>query len=343
MSQTSSPIAIVGAGAIGSLIAARLLQAGRETVLLARGAHLAALRAAGLRLTCDHGDDLTFPVAASDRFADLPSPGVVVVTLKAHQLGSVAEELARYAGDAPVVYVQNGVPWWIGQGHRLLGGVGTLGSLDPGGRLSAVLAGPGVVGAVAYMAAEVIAPGHVRQIHIPHEDLSVGPASGPDDIARRAAERLSTEALPVRLLPDIRERVWSKLISNASLNPICTLTRSTVGAVSRDPATERVLRAVMREVATIAAACGTPGLDARIDTLVANYRTRPLTRPSMLQDLELGRQMELDAILAAPLEIAARLGVPAPNLSSIHALIARLAAGSGTRGFRCSPARERAP
>ncbi len=317
-------IAIVGCGAIGSLIAARLAAAGRPVAALARGAHLTAMRAQGLRLTADDGTDTLHRLAVTDRMDRLPDAGVILITLKAHHLAPFALELAeRAARGAALVFAQNGIPWWYPRGIPALAGL-PPGAVDPEGALPGAMEDLPVMGGVLYMIASLRAPGWVHEVPMQGKRLLVGAADHNHNQSRAAAvaAALDVPGNPTKVDTEIRRTVWAKLLGNIALNPLCMLTGVPVDRLMADPEAARMVEALMHEAADIAGAAGIPGLQDGIPPRLAAFRERPGVKPSMLQDAELGRAMEIGPILGAPLALAQRLGVPAPLLAQIHALAA---------------------
>lgn len=320
--SASDTIAIVGCGAIGSLIAARLAAAGRPVAALARGPHLTAMRAQGLRLTAADGTDTLHRFAVTDRMDRLPEAGVILITLKAHQLAPFAPELAaRAARGAALVFAQNGIPWWYPRGIPALAGL-PLGAVDPEGAVTGALADLPVMGGVLYMIASLRAPGWVHEVPMQGKRLLVGAADHDQSRAATVACALDVPGNPVQFDPEIRRAVWAKLLGNIALNPLCMLTGAPVDRLMADPEAAGMIETLMHEAADIAEAAGIPGLQDGIPPRLAAFRERPGVKPSMLQDAELGRAMEIGPILGAPLALAQRLQVPVPLLAQIHALAA---------------------
>jgi 2-dehydropantoate 2-reductase len=321
-------VAVFGAGAIGGYLAAKLAAAGRvELSLVARGPHLEAIASRGLTLIEDGGESTHRINAAADA-ATFGPQDYVLLTLKAHSITPALGALRPLLGDrTTVVTMQNGVPWWY---FHELGGPhdGTrIEAVDPGGRIWDAIGPQRVVGSVVYPAAEIDAPGVVR--HIDGNRFSLGE---PDGSISERAEALATELIaaglkaPVR--PDIRTEIWVKLWGNVAFNPISALTRSTLGAIVDDPDTRAVARAMMTEAQAIGEALGIRfplDVDKRIEGAgkVGAHKT------SMLQDLERGRPMEIDALVAAVQEVGRLVRAPTPAIDTVLALVRRLAAETG--------------
>lgn len=311
-------IAIYGAGAIGGLLGARLAAAGVEVGLVARGAHLAAIRERGLELR-EAGRSLVVRPAASDDPAALGPQDYVVVTLKAHQVPGAVAAMQPLLGPATaVVMAVNGVPWWYFHGldgpyrdHRLA-------SVDPGDVQWRGIGPERVIGCVVYPAAEVTAPGIVELIE--GDRFSLGePTGARTERIERFARTLVAAGLKAPVRPRIRDEIWVKLWGNLSFNPISALTCATLDVIAADPGTRVVARAMMLEAQAIAERLGVRfpiDVDKRIDgaAAVGAHRT------SMLQDLERGRPLELDALVTAVQEMGRLVGVATPVIDVVLAL-----------------------
>jgi 2-dehydropantoate 2-reductase len=309
--------AVLGAGAIGAYVGAALARGGADVVLVARGAHLEAMRRDGVRVLSPRGDFSARPEATDDVGA-VAGADCVVVGLKAY---SVPELLPRIAPllspEACVVPAQNGVPWWFFQGFDgpLAGSI--VESVDPGGAISAAIAPERVVGCVPYPATEIAEPGVVR--HVEGTRFTIGePAGGESERCRAIREAFEAGGLKCPIEQRIREQLWLKLIGNVAFNPVTVLTRATLGQLGEVPELVSVLRAVMEEVTAVGAALGIAlpvSIERRLEAGigVGGHKT------SMLQDLEAGRRLELDCLSGAVLEIAGRLGVPCPHVETVHA------------------------
>ncbi|HEY4912913.1 MAG TPA: 2-dehydropantoate 2-reductase [Candidatus Dormibacteraeota bacterium] len=316
-------IAILGAGATGGFLGARLARSGADVVLIARGPHLHAMRESGLRLI-EPGGESTVRVDATDDLAAMRNADFVFVTLKAHSVPAIAERLSANLGaGTAVVSAQNGIPWWYFQRH---GGdlEGThLETVDPGGKIGRTIDPKRVMACIVYPATSVEGPGVVR--HVEGERFSLGELDGSqtERIAALAAV-LTGAGLKAPVQPRIRQELWVKLMGNAVFNPLSALTRAGLGAMAESPVLAPVVRAAMEEVDAVAARLGIEipvSIDQRIRgaARVGNHKT------SMLQDLESGRPMEIDAITGSVVELAGRLGVPVPHLETIYASVKVLA------------------
>jgi 2-dehydropantoate 2-reductase len=312
-------VAIYGAGAIGGFLGARLAAAGADVSLIARGAHLAAMRARGLTLI-EAGAETTRPVRAAEDPAELGPQDAVIVALKAHSAPAAAAAMrALFHDRTTVVWAVNGLPWWYFHRHGGPFEGRRIEAVDPGGVLWEAIGPERVLGCVVYPAAEVAAPGVVR--HIEGNRFPLGEPSGErTERAERIAALLSAAGLRAPVRPRIRDELWVKLWGNLSFNPISALTLATLDVICTDPGTRAVARAMMREAQAIAEALGVRfpvDVERRIDgaAAVGAHRT------SMLQDLEAGRPMEIDALVTAVQELGRLTGLPTPAIDTVLALL----------------------
>jgi len=319
-------IAVVGAGAIGGALGGALALAGHDVSLVARGAHLEALQDRGLRLVGPDREDVV-RVQATDDPAQIGAVDAVLLTVKAHAQAEAGRMLAPLLGpETPVVAAQNGVPWWYFHAHGGEYDGRRIEAVDPGGALSQAIPPHRAIGLVAYIGATVPEPGvvHVR----PEAGLVLGEPGGSDSERLRAITgALDGAGLNARTRPDLRVEIWTKLMGNATFNPISVLTRAGLGTIASHPGTRAVVAAGMRElvaVATVLGAAPTIDIEARlaITARLGEHKT------STLQDLEAGRTLELDAIIGATVELAELTETDAPVLRMLWAL-GSLAAGRG--------------
>ncbi|MDQ6772391.1 MAG: 2-dehydropantoate 2-reductase, partial [Candidatus Dormibacteraeota bacterium] len=278
--------AVVGAGAIGSLVGGLLHRAGADVVLIARGPHLQAMRERGLRLLDADGTSVEVRPRCTDDLGAVAGADSILVTLKAHALPGIAAPLAGAAAmHAVLLFAQNGVPWWW------RGPAGArLEAVDPGGTVSSAFAGRRILGCIAYPAATVVEPGVVR--HEEGDRLALGSPDGSEEAAAQELAAAFTGAgLRGRVPPRFREEVWVKLLGNATFNPVSALTRATLGEMLADPACRDLLRALMLEVEAVGRAQGLePGVE--IERRLRGAAGAAHHRSSMLQDLEAGRPLE---------------------------------------------------
>lgn len=324
-------ITIFGAGAIGGYLAAKLAIAGRTDLsIVARGAHLEAIKADGLRLIED-GQETLAPVRAAAKAEELGVQDTVVLALKAHSLTPALDQIAPLLGpETSVVTMQNGVPWWYFHGVRgPLEGT-RLNAVDAGGAIWQRIGPQRVIGAVVYPAVEVDAPGLIR--HVEGKRFSLGEPSGErSERVTRLAEEMVKAGLQAPVREDIRSEIWVKLWGNLSFNPISALTGSTLAAIVADEGTRTLARTMMLEAQTIGESLGVRfpiGVDRRIKAAgdVGEHKT------SMLQDLERGRPMEIDALVSAVQELGRLTNKPTPTIDAVLALVRRLALARGCYG-----------
>jgi 2-dehydropantoate 2-reductase len=321
-------VCVVGAGAVGTLVGARLAARGVPTSALARGATLAALGAHGWRLRTRDGE-ITAPVRAADDPAALGPHDVVLVTVKAPALPELAPRLAPLLGEGTVVVpAMNGVPWWffdgIGGPHDGL----RVEAVDPGGVVSAALPASRVVGCVVHLGAATPEPGVAA--HHAGDELVLGePAGGPSARVDGVAELLRDAGFRVTASPRIQADVWFKLWGNLTMNPISALTGATTDRILDDDLVRAFADAIMLEAAGIGARIGCP-IDARPADRHAVTRRLGALRTSMLADAEAGRPLELDALVTAVREIGQAVGVPTPAVDTLLGLTRLSARVRGT-------------
>jgi 2-dehydropantoate 2-reductase len=314
-------ICIFGAGAIGGYMAVKLVQAGVDVSIVARGPHLAAIQSRGLTLIEDGADPVTVQVRASANAADLGVQDYVIVTLKAHSVPPVVGAMQPLIGpNTTIVSGVNGVPWWYF--HKIGGPLeGTrLRSVDPGDVQWNGFGPDRVLGCVVYPAAEVSEPGVIR--HIEGNRFSLGePDGSKSDRATALSQVLQSAGLKAPVRPRLRDELWVKLWGNLSFNPISALTHATLDVLCTDPGTRDVARRMMIEAQAVAEKLGVTfpiDVDRRIEggAAVGAHRT------SMLQDLDAGRPMEIDALVASVQELGRITETPTPTIDTVLALVA---------------------
>ena len=318
-------ICIFGAGAVGGHFAVRLALAGHDVSCVMRGPHLEAVRANGLTLRV--GDDaFSARVKASDRPASLGPQDIVISTLKANALESLVIGLPPLLHkDTSVVFAQNGSPWWYDIGlppdHPPMP---DLGFLDPGGRLRSIVSRERIIGGVIFSSNEVVAPGVVANVSLDRNMLAAGECD--DRVSprieglRTLLEQASIQSPPVAR---IREAIWSKLLTNMSMSVLCVLTGQTARAVRDDPALRDVVPHLLDEANSIGQSC-IPDVKR-----VTRSGPAPNHKPSILQDYELGRPMEIDTLVRAPQAFARAAGLSTPMLDFLAALVIRQARDKG--------------
>lgn len=311
-------VCIVGAGAIGGFIGTRLALAGRaEVSALARGATLAALRAQGWRLQ-QGGELLTAPAQASDRSEELGAQDLVVIAVKGPALAAVAAQLAPLLGPGTIVLpAMNGVPWWFVQGVPGLSAE-PLASVDPGGTIAAAIPFERVVGCVVHASTATPEPGLVR--HNMGQGLIVGePGGGRSERAQRIADLLAHAGFDTTHADNIRYDIWYKLWGNMTMNPVQAITGATADRVLADPLVRGLCSAAMREAAAIGARIGC-AIDQSPEDRHAITTKLGAFRSSMLQDVDAGRPIELDAIVGAVRELGERLAIGTPAIDALFGL-----------------------
>ncbi len=318
-------ICIFGAGAVGSHFAVRLALAGHEVACVMRGAHLRAVQAKGLTLRVGEAE-FHASVTASDNPAMLGQQDLVISTLKATSVGSLAEGLPPLLGaDTPVVLAQNGIPWWYDIGlPKDHPPPPDLSFLDPGARLRAAIGKARIIGGVIFSSNEVVAPGVVAGLSPDRNRLVIGEcndrASDRIGALRATLEAAKLESPPVA---QIREAIWSKLLTNMSLSVLCLLTGQTARGLRDDPVLQDVIPRLVDEANLIA--------QAYIPEVKRVTRNAPAPnhKPSILQDYELGRAMEIDVLVRAPAAFARAAGLSTPMLDLIAALAMQKARDKG--------------
>lgn len=313
-------ICVVGAGAIGGLLGIRLAHLGHEVSLVARGAHLAAMRAKGARLVTRGQPDITVHPALADDPSAFGPQDLVVLAVKAPALPSVAPRLAPLIGPGThVVTAMNGIPWWFGEGLEGPLAERRLESVDPDGALAAAAPAGRNIGCVVHAAASVPEPGVIDN---PSGDLFIvgtpNPAATP--VAATLAQAITASGLSGRLTDDIHGEIWLKLIGNMGMSPISVLTLATLAGMGRDADLRSVSVAMMDEALAVGETFGLSmemSADARVD-LGAELGE---IKTSMLQDLERGRPMEIDAILGVVAEMGRIAGRPTPTIDTVLALL----------------------
>jgi len=317
-------VTIVGAGSIGGLLAVGLAQAGASVSVVARGAHLQAIQERGLTLIAEDGSEKNVRVAASQTLADLGTQDVVVLGMKAHQIASIAPDLHHVLGpDTRVLTTQNGVPWWYFEKLDSPYAGQRLNSVDPGGEIARHIPVDCVIASIAYPAAEIVSPGVIR--HIEGNRFSLGELDGQKSPRlRELSELLHAAGFRAPMVTDIRSEIWLKLWGNCSFNPISALTHASLVDIC-DFAPSRELAAnVMREAQAIGDKLGVRFL-VSLEKRIAGARAVGQHKTSMLQDVEAGRPLELDALVGSVLELGRITDTPTPHLTALYACASLLA------------------
>ncbi len=314
---------IAGAGAIGAYIGACMARAGQDVVLYARGPHLRAMQEHGVRVQGSNEDFVAHP-QISGNLAEIGPVDVVILGVKAHGLPALVPHLAPVLGpETTVVSTQNGVPWWYFQGFGGEWEGLRLERVDPGGVVSGAIEAHRVVGSIVYFSTEITSPGVIQ--HIEGNRISLGEPSGArSERCRRIADALIAAGLRCPVTAHIRHEIWVKILGNVAFNPISALTGATLGQMARDPGVSALVRCIMEEAQAVAAKLGME-LPVTIDQRIAGAAKVGEHKTSMLQDLEVGRPLELEAVVGAVVELGTRVGVPMPHTQSVYACTKLLA------------------
>ena len=316
-------ICVVGAGAIGGFMGARLAQRNHEVSLIARGPHLAAIRQKGLKLIQDGSEIIAGNLTATDDINDLGVQDIVLLALKSHQISSVLNKLPTLLGpDSVMVTLQNGIPWWYFQ--KLSGEYlnRTVETVDPGGVLANKINPDCLLGCIAYPAAVISEPGVIR--HVEGIRFPVGELDGSQsERANKVSATLLDAGFKSPVLEDIRSEIWLKLWGNLTFNPISAMTHATLEAICQFPLSRELAATMMGEAREVAEKLGASfrvSLERRIEGAekVGKHKT------SMLQDVEAGKPLEIDGMLGAVIELAKITGVEIPTLQAIYACVCLL-------------------
>lgn len=321
-------ICIYGAGAIGAWLGAQLSLSGKDVTLIARGEHLKAMQENGVKILINGEERIAHPRCLENP-ADAGPQDYVIVTLKAHSVPQIAGRLQPlFDADTAVVTAVNGIPWWYfyeldgpWQNHK-------LDSVDPGGALWKIIGPERAIGCVVYPATEISAPGVIR--HIEGDRFVLGEPDGSMSTRVQAlGDALQDAGFTSRVRDNIRDDIWVKLWGNLCFNPISALTLATLDKVAGDPGTTQICRSMMVEAQRVAETLGAK-FRVDVDKRLAGGAAVGPHKTSMLQDLELGRPMEIDALVTAVKELGQLVSVPTPTIDVVLALIQQRARSAGT-------------
>ena len=313
-------ICVVGAGAIGGLLGARLAASGEDVTLIARGAHLEAIRARGLEVAMKDGAVVhATDVAATGDMRECGPQDLVILGVKAHQIPPIARDLpALFGPDTVVLTTQNGIPWWYFQRHGgPLDGTG-LDALDPGGVITDAIAPERIIGCIAYPAAVIAGPGRIR--HVEGTRFPVGELDGSvTDRVSALSGTLQRAGFKSPVLDDIRSEIWLKAWGNLSFNPISALTHATLADICGFPPSRDLAARMMTEAQDVA---GKLGISFRVslERRIAGAERVGRHKTSMLQDVESGKALETEALIGAVAELGRLTGTPTPNIDAVCAL-----------------------
>ena len=316
-------VAVVGAGAIGAYVGAALHRAGADVHLIARGPHLAAMKQDGVQVLSPRGD-FTARVHATDDPAAIGPVDYVFLGLKANSYAACGPLVHPLLGEkTAIVAAQNGIPWWYFHGLKGPYEGRRIESVDPDGAVSAVLPPERAVGCVVYAATQLKGPGVVR--HMEGTRFSIGEPDQTDSTrCAEFSEAMRAGGLKCPVEADIRNDIWIKLLGNIAFNPISALSRATMAQICRHQDTRALVGTMMRETLAVAAAVGCRP-DISVEKRLAGAERVGEHKTSTLQDLESGKPLELDVLLAAVVELAALTGTRVPKLCAIHAVTDLLA------------------
>jgi len=322
-------IAIVGCGAIGGYVGAKLALAGKAVTVLARGATLEAVRARGITLHMNGTTHVARNVTATADYAGVGAQDVVILAVKAHQLPAVARQVPELLGPRTVVVtMQNGIPYWYFHRHggALAGNI--VRSVDPEGVISRLIPAERVLGCVVYPATELLEPGVVQ--HIEGDRFPIGELDGTrSERAERVSRCLTDAGFKAPVLEDVRAEIWLKLWGNLTFNPISALTRSTLVDICQFPPTRELAAAMMTEAQAIARKLGI-AFRVPLERRIAGAEKVGHHKTSMLQDVEAGRAPELEALLGSVMELGRLTHTATPHIDTVYGLthlLARTVAG----------------
>ncbi len=316
-------VCVVGAGAIGGYMAVRIAQAGHDVSVIARGPHLAAIRAYGLKLIEADQELVVTNLTATDNIRDLGPQDVVLLALKAHQIEAVVEDLSVLLEPKTVlVTLQNGIPWWYFQKLDSPYAGRVVKTVDPTGLLFNKIDPDRLVGCIAYPAATIAEPGVIQ--HVEGNRFPVGELDGSESERVNQVSTLFTEAgFKARVLTDIRSEIWLKLWGNLTFNPISALTHATLVDICQFPLTRALAEAMMTEAQTIGERLGA-GFRVPMERRIAGAESVGKHKTSMLQDVEVGKPLEIDGMLGVVVELAEITEVDVPTLRALYACVSLL-------------------
>jgi 2-dehydropantoate 2-reductase len=317
-------VCVVGAGAIGGLLGVRLAEAGEQVTLIARGPHLAAIRASGLRLVGEDGRESVAKVAATDKIAEAGPQDLVILGMKAHQVAAVVRDLpAFYSAGTMVMTAQNGIPWWYFMKQAGPYEGTRLESVDPGGVIADHLPIERIIGAVVYPAAEITAPGVIK--HIEGNRFSVAEIDNSETPRiKGVSEALRKAGFKAPVISDIRAEIWTKLWGNLSFNPLSALTHATLVDICRFPLTRELAAKMMQEAQAVGEALGIR-FRVSLDKRIAGAEAVGAHKTSMLQDVESGRAIEIEALVGSVVELGRITKTPTPHIDAVYACASLLA------------------
>tara|TARA_R110001599_G_scaffold353676_1_gene595103 strand:+ start:133569 stop:134573 length:1005 start_codon:yes stop_codon:yes gene_type:complete len=314
-------IAVIGAGAIGGYVGVKLALAGEDVTFIVRGANLEAISKNGVKLIMADGvEHVAKNVKATNNYGEAGQQDIIVLAMKAHQLEAIADDLPKLIGpETVIVTMQNGIPFWYFHKH---GGklAGTrVESVDPTGKITAQIPADRVIGCVVYPASELIAPGVIR--HIEGERFPVGELDGStSDRVTRVSECFTNAGFKSPVLDNIRSEIWLKLWGNLTFNPISALSHSTLQDICQYPLTRDLAASMMTEAQTIANKLDIT-FRVTLEKRIAGAEKVGKHKTSMLQDVEAGRDPEIDALVGSVAELGRLTDTPTPHIDTVYALV----------------------
>lgn len=313
-------ICVVGAGAIGGMMAAKLALAGNEVTVIDKGAHLAAIQKNGLKLIWEDGSEHVAKIRAVATAEEAGPADLVILAVKAHFLDQIAKDSEKLLGPETVIMtVQNGLPWWYFHKHGGPHDGERLETLDPTGILTKHIDADRIIGCVVYPAAAVTEPGVIH--HVEGDRFPIGELDGStSERAQKLHDLLVEAGFRSRILDDIRSEIWLKAWGNLSFNPISALTHATLVDICQFPETRELAADMMREAQDIAESLGVT-FRHTIEKRISGAESVGAHKTSMLQDVEAGRSLETEALIGSILEIGAMVGKPAPSIKAIYACV----------------------
>ena len=314
---------VVGAGAIGGYMAVRIAKAGHDVSVIARGPHLAAIRSHGLKLVEADQELVATNLSATDNICELDPQDIVLLALKAHQIEAVVDDLSVLLGPKTVlVTLQNGIPWWYFQRLDSPYSGRVVKTVDPNGVLFNNIDPDRIIGCIAYPAATVSEPGVIK--HVEGNRFPVGELDGSESDRVNQVSALFTEAgFKARVLTDIRSEIWLKLWGNLTFNPISAVTHATLVDICQFPLTRTLAATMMTEAQTIGERLGA-GFRVPMERRIAGAESVGKHKTSMLQDVEVGKPLEIDGMLGVVVELAEMTEVDVPTLRALYACVSLL-------------------
>lgn len=316
-------VCVVGAGAIGGYMAVRIAKAGHDVSVIARGPHLAAIRTHGLKLIEADQELVVTDLSATDNICELGPQDVVLLALKAHQIEAVVGDLSVLLGPKTVlVTLQNGIPWWYFQKLDSPYSGRVVKTVDPNGVLFNKIDPDRIIGCIAYPAATIAEPGVIK--HVEGNRFPVGELDGSESGRVSQVSALFTEAgLKARVLTDIRSEIWLKLWGNLTFNPISAVTHATLVDICQFPLTRTLAATMMTEAQSIGERLGA-GFRVPMERRIAGAESVGKHKTSMLQDVEVGKPLEIDGMLGVVVELAEMTEVDVPTLRALYACVSLL-------------------